>query len=228
MALGQWPTAFSGFLMKLIVGLGNPGLEYDKTRHNAGFVVVDRVAEKHPPVGSAGDFNCSAKARFQGLALETTIGAGGGVGGGGEKVLLLKPTTYMNRSGRSVAEALNFYKLDPAADLLVIVDDTALACGQIRLRASGSAGGHNGLADIQRALGADAYPRLRVGVDPKPAYMDLADYVLGRFTPEQELALRPAIARGVEAVECFVREGITTAMNRFNAVDPPSSRAAAG
>jgi PTH1 family peptidyl-tRNA hydrolase len=189
--------------MKLIVGLGNPGSQYEKTRHNAGFMAVDLLARRW---GSLGDL---PKARFQALAQEVTIR--------GEKSLLLKPTTYMNLSGRSVAEAVGFYKLDVAKDLLVLVDDTALPTGSIRVRAGGSAGGHNGLTDIQRALGTDAYPRLRIGVDACPPMMKLEDYVLGRFTAEQQVLLEPALKKAADASEVFVTDGVTAAMNRFNA-----------
>ena len=192
--------------MKLIVGLGNPGPQYERTRHNAGFMVVDRLARRHLPTETP-------KGRFGGVVIEGPIR--------GERCVLLKPTTYMNRSGAAVAQAIGFYKLDPAGDVLVLVDDVALPCGTIRLRQSGSAGGHNGLSDIQRALGTEAYPRCRIGVDATPAYMDQADYVLGRFTPEQWAAVEPALEKAADAAEVFVTEGITPAMNRFNTKPPP-------
>lgn len=187
--------------MKLIVGLGNPGSEYDRTRHNAGYLALDRVARRHAP----GDV---PRARFAGVAIEARLPA--------DRCLLLKPTTYMNRSGQSVGQALRYYKLDPAEDLLVLVDDIALPSGTIRLRPSGGAGGHNGLADIERALGGSTYPRLRIGIDPSPPFMDQADYVLGRFTDEQWAAVDSALDRAADAVELFVAEGVTAAMNRFN------------
>jgi PTH1 family peptidyl-tRNA hydrolase len=207
--------------MKLLIGLGNPGKSYDKTRHNAGFMVIDRLAERHGPAAPV-------KARFNAACTEVRMPGAGAKGGGaggaaGEPVLLLKPTTYMNRSGAPVAEAINFYKLDPARDLLVIVDDVALPCGAIRLRPGGGPGGHNGLADIQRALGHDAYPRLRVGIDPSPEFMDQADYVLGRFTDPQWALVKPALDKAADACEVFVRDGLDAAMNRFNA--PPSESA---
>lgn len=192
--------------MKLIVGLGNPGAKYDRTRHNVGFAVVDRLARRH--AGGA-----TARARFDALTVEAPIR--------GERCLLMKPTTYMNLSGRAVAAAVGFFKLDVASDLLVIVDDVALPCGTIRLRGEGGAGGHNGLGDIQRALGTQAYPRLRIGVDACPPYMDQADYVLGRFTPEQEALMEPALERSADAAECFVAEGLAAAMNKFNARPQP-------
>lgn len=202
--------------MKLIVGLGNPGSQYEKTRHNAGFMVVDRIAKRH-----LGDQ--IPKGRFQGVVVEGSIG--------GERCVLLKPTTYMNRSGGSVAQAAGFYKIDVASDLLVIVDDVALPLGNIRIRVSGSAGGHNGLSDIQRALGTEAYPRCRVGIDARPQFMDQADYVLGRFSAEELSVLEPSLEKAAEAAEVFVREGVTPAMNRFNTKPPkppPASSPASG
>lgn len=185
--------------MKLIVGLGNPGSEYAKTRHNAGFMVVERLADK---LGLSG-----AKTKFHAGVLEGRLA--------GEKVMLMQPTTYMNRSGLSVGEAVSFYKLEPS-DVLVIVDDVALPCGRIRLRKSGSAGGHNGLSDVARVLGTSSYPRLRIGIDP-PGRAPQKDYVLGRFTEEQRKALDPALDRACEAIECWIAEGIDKAMSVYNA-----------
>jgi PTH1 family peptidyl-tRNA hydrolase len=196
--------------MKLIVGLGNPGTQYAKTRHNAGFMVADRL---HARLGDGQP----VKARFQGVTSETTIG--------GEKCLLLKPTTFMNRSGQSVAEALRFFKLDPRQDLLVIVDEIYLPTGQIRLKPTGGSAGHNGLENIQQLLGTDAYPRLRVGVGlqpngGKPPMIDQADYVLGRFTSEEEPLLEGALKKAEQAVEVFVTKGLDHAMNFANAGPP--------
>jgi len=193
--------------VKLIAGLGNPGLEYDRTRHNVGFEVVDRLARRYSDVAGGGPASAAAKSRFGGLLLEATIGD--------ERVLLLKPLTYMNRSGQSVSEAVRFHKLDPQKDLLVIVDDLALACGVIRLRDRGSAGGHNGLSDVERLLGTDCYSRLRIGIDP-PKAIPQKSYVLGHFTPEQRGRLEPALEDAVAASTCWAKEGISTAMNRFN------------
>lgn len=198
--------------MKLIVGLGNPGTQYEKTRHNAGFMVVDRLAGRHLA-------RQTPKGRFQGVVVEGSIG--------GEKCVLLKPTTYMNRSGGSVAQAAGFYKIDVANDLMVFVDDVAIPLGSLRIRASGSAGGHNGLTDIQRALGTEAYPRCRIGIDATPAFMDQADYVLGRFTPEEWGVMDPALEKAADAAEVFVREGVTPAMNRFNTRPPKPPPASA-
>lgn len=197
--------------MKLIVGLGNPGSAYEKTRHNAGFMAVDRLHRRHAPAESW-------RARFDALCIEAGIG--------GKRCLLLKPITYMNLSGRSVAQALGFYKLNPASDLLVIVDEVALPIGSIRLRAGGGSGGHNGLTDVQRALGTPEYPRLRIGIGPCPPVMALEDYVLGRFTDEQMAALAPAIDRAADATEVFVSSGLAQAMNRFNSGPEPADKPA--
>ena len=199
--------------MKLIVGLGNPGNEYTKTRHNAGFMVVDALASKHAP-------GAVAKGRFQSVTLDATID--------GEKCLLLKPTTYMNLSGNAVNEAVRFFKIDPLVDMLVIVDDLYLATGTIRLRSGGGSGGHNGLTDIHRALGSDAYPRLRVGVGiqpngGKPSQINQSDFVLSRFTSEETPLLESSIAKAALAAACFATKGINGAMNQFNAPDAPKS-----
>src|SRR5262249_18465845 len=137
-----------------IVGLGNPGREYERTRHNAGFMVIDRLVQRNPSASGA-----PVKARFNAAVVETPIA--------GQPCLLVKPTTYMNRSGQSVGEVVRFYKLNLATDVLVIVDEVYLPCGTIRIRPGGGSAGHNGLTDIQRALGTDDYPRLRIGVGPK-------------------------------------------------------------
>lgn len=195
--------------MKLIVGLGNPGSEYENTRHNAGFMVLDELARRH--AGGA-----VARGRFHAATLDCTID--------GEKVLLAKPTTFMNKSGLTVGEALRFYKLEPADDLLIVVDDVYLPLGGIRLRARGGDGGHNGLADVARAAGGDAYARLRMGVDSKPQGGSQVGYVLGRFTQEQGEALKPALANAADAAECWVKGGIVEAMNRFNTPDEKKAR----
>lgn len=194
----------------MIVGLGNPGVQYERTRHNAGFMAVDRLAARRAAGGVP-------RSRFHSATLEAAIPSASGAE---ERVLLMKPLTYMNRSGGAVAEALRFYKLDPATDLLVIVDDVALPCGGIRVRAEGSAGGHNGLADIERALGTSVYARCRVGVDP-PGIVPQADYVLGRFTEEQWPLVDEAIDRTVGASELWATQGVLAAMNRFNARSQP-------
>lgn len=187
--------------MKLIVGLGNPGAQYERTRHNAGFMALDELARRH----AAG---AMPKARFHAVTLDASIG--------GEKVLLLKPTTYMNRSGQAVGEAVRFFKADPGQDLLVVVDEVALPVGHIRLREQGSPGGHNGLADIDRALGGAAYPRLRIGVGQTPGGWIKADWVLSRFTDEEGDEVRASVTQAADACELVVREGLLPAMNRFN------------
>lgn len=205
--------------MKLIVGLGNPGSQYIRTRHNAGFMVADRLCAKH----GRGE---PVKARFQAATTELSLG--------GEKVLVIKPTTFMNRSGQSVSEAVRFFKVDAAKDLLVIVDDLYLPTGAVRLKPGGGAGGHNGLTNIQQLLGADVYPRLRIGVGlqpsgGKPPFMDQADFVLGRFTAEEEPLLEGALSKAEQAVEVFASKGLDAAMNFSNAgpqreKSPPKER----
>jgi len=185
--------------MKLIVGLGNPGPEYAKTRHNAGFMAVERLANRHRITG--------VKHKFHAGVLEGRIAD--------HKTLLMQPMTYMNRSGLSVGEAMAFYKLDPA-DLLVLVDEAALDLGAIRLRAAGSPGGHNGLADIQRVLATPAYPRLRIGVGPQ-GRAPRKDFVLARFTDDQLADLDPVLERCADAIECYLRHGIDKAMSLHNA-----------
>ena len=186
--------------MRLIVGLGNPGRQYEPTRHNVGFTVLDRVARRH----AAGVI---ARSKFQGAVLAASIE--------GEPAMLLKPTTFMNRAGQSVSEAVRFYRLDPTSDLLILVDDTALSCGIIRLRSGGGAGGHNGLADVERMLATDQYARLRIGIDA-PGEIPQEQYVLGRFRPQQLEQLEPALDDAVDATVCWTAHGIDEAMNRYN------------
>jgi PTH1 family peptidyl-tRNA hydrolase len=186
--------------MKLIVGLGNPGAQYAKTRHNAGFMVVDRLVDRHAP-------GAVVRARFSADCVEATIKAA--------RCLLLKPMTYMNLSGQSVLQAAQFYKI-PLGELLVVTDDLALPVGQIRLRASGGAGGHNGLIDIEARIRTQEYARCRVGIGPKPAMFDQAAFVLSRFSEEETAPLASSIDSAADAVEEFVSSGITPAMNRFN------------
>lgn len=187
--------------MKLIVGLGNPGAQYERTRHNAGFLALDELARRHAP-------GVLPRARFNAVTLDASIG--------GEKVVLAKPTTFMNLSGGSVGEAVRFFKLNPAEDLLVIVDEIALPVGHIRIREKGSPGGHNGLSDIDRALGGADYPRLRIGVGAMPPGWVKADWVLSRFADDEHDAVRAGTAEAADAAECVVREGLPAAMNKFN------------
>jgi len=194
--------------MKLIVGLGNPGREYENTRHNAGFFVIDRLAERHAP-------SAVARGRFSALTFDVNIK--------GEKAILLKPTIYMNRSGRSVSEALRFFKLDASEDLIVFVDDVALPVGHLRIRAQGSAGGHNGLVDIEQHVGSDIYARCRIGIGAPgsvPGPTKQVDYVLGKFTDEQREQLKPAIDDAANAAEHWIEADLVSVMNRFNTTKP--------
>lgn len=193
--------------MKLIVGLGNPGSEYAGTRHNAGFDVVDRLSARFAP-------GAAPRSRFGGLATDAEVG--------GEKCLLLKPMTFMNLSGRSVLEAVQFFKLEPSRDLLVIVDDLALPCGSIRLRPDGSSGGHNGLADIGLKLSSNYWARLRIGIDP-PGRVPQADYVLGKFSPAQRPLAEASMDEAARAAECWAAKGLQEAMNRFNTKAAPKA-----
>jgi PTH1 family peptidyl-tRNA hydrolase len=193
--------------MKLVVGLGNPGREYVGTRHNIGFEVIDRLAEKAGWM-KAGDFDRIAKTKFDGLVYDGPVGA--------ERLVLLKPTTYMNLSGQAVQAAMAFYQLSPP-DIMIVLDDLALPCGRLRLRGSGSSGGHNGLKDIERALGTNEYPRLRLGIDAPPPPVPGKQYVLGKFSAEQRKLVDPAIDRGASAIVTWIDKGISTAMNQFNA-----------
>jgi len=185
--------------MKLIVGLGNLGRRYDQTRHNVGFEVLDRLAERF------GDGR--AKDKFDGRLMEARIGD--------ERVLLLWPHTFMNRSGRCVGPAVEFYKLE-LTDLLVVCDDFNLPLAKMRFRRDGSAGGQNGLADIIRRLGTEEFSRLRLGIGPVPENWDAADFVLAKFTAPERKIIDETIARAADGAECWVIEGIEASMNRFN------------
>jgi PTH1 family peptidyl-tRNA hydrolase len=198
--------------MRLVVGLGNPGSEFVATRHNVGWEAVDQLALRLGWTSKKDEFSCAGRSKFEGMSLDGSVSTGGAT----EKLLLLKPTTYMNDSGRSVQAAMAFYQLSPA-DLMVVLDDLALPCGKIRIRAGGSSGGHNGLKDIQRALGTDEYPRLRIGIDAAPPRIPGRDYVLGRFTEEQRKAVDPAIDRAASAILKWIESGIEPAMTQFNA-----------
>lgn len=198
--------------MRLVIGLGNPGSEYVGTRHNVGFDVVDAVAERLGWVRK-GEFNRTAKSAFDALVVDGVLSMHST--GGTEKVLLMKPVTYMNRSGQSISAAMNFYKLTPG-EVLVIVDELALPCGKLRLRPDGSDGGHNGLKSIQQMLGTKSYPRLRVGIDSPPPQFAGKDYVLGKYSPEQKPLIESAIGRAAGCVVTWIDEGIVKAMNQFN------------
>ena len=200
--------------MKLVIGLGNPGREYAATRHNVGFDCVDQLAARLGWVNKPEQFDTQARTKFEALVMDGTISLASG--GGSEKLLLAKPMTYMNLSGRTVQAAMSFYQLTPA-DIMIALDDIALPCGKIRIRAGGSSGGHNGLKDIERALSTPQYPRLRIGIDPPPPRVPQVDYVLGKITPEQRKLVEPALGRAAGAVLTWIDKGIEPAMSQFNA-----------
>ena len=184
----------------LIVGLGNPGEKYENTRHNVGFMTIDELAErKRVPV---------QKLKYR--ALTNTVELGGA------KVLLMKPVTYMNLSGEAVGEAARFYKIPPER-VLVISDDVSLPLGKLRIRKSGSAGGHNGLKSIIQHLGTEEFPRLKIGVGgkPHPDY-DMADWVLSKFAGEDKKAIDEAVKRAADGIEYYLQNGPDKAMSRFN------------
>lgn len=188
--------------MKLIVGLGNPGRRYAETRHNVGFAVAAKLL---PKIGAS-----SAREKFNGELAEGTID--------GEKVAVLCPMTFMNASGDSVRRAVDFYKIEPAGDdLLVICDDLNLPCGRLRIRRGGSAGGQKGLADIIRVLATDQVPRLRMGIDRPPEHMEVVDYVLGKFGPEDRDMIEQVYDLAAMACVDWGRQGTLFAMNRYNA-----------
>jgi len=194
--------------MKLIVGLGNPGSKYNGTRHNVGFDVLDRLARQLAP----GE---PATSKFDSILIETRTN--------GEKTLLMKPQTFMNRSGSPIKQAMTFYKADPETDLLVIVDDIHLPCGTFRLRSNGSDGGHNGLSDISNHFADSNWSRLRIGVD-EPEHIQQADYVLGLFTPEQQDQVEPALEGAVNAAIMWIASGVDEAMNNCNESGKSESR----
>jgi peptidyl-tRNA hydrolase, PTH1 family len=199
--------------VKLVIGLGNPGRDYVGTRHNVGFELVDQLAARLGWVKSAAQFDVLAKTKFDALTLDGVLDlASGGI----EKLVLLKPMTYMNLSGRTVQAAMSFYQVQPT-DIMVALDDLALPCGKIRIRPAGSSGGHNGLKDIERALGTSQYPRLRIGIDAPPPRVPQVDYVLGKLTPAQREWVDPAIGRATGAVVTWIDKGIEQAMSQFNA-----------
>ena len=190
----------AGGMSWLLVCLGNPGDKYENTRHNVGYMVADEVAGRQgKPI---------QRLKFKALTNILTIS--------GEKVLVMKPITYMNLSGEAVRPAADFYKLPPER-VLVVSDDTALPVGRLRIRVKGSAGGHNGLKSIIQHLGTDQFPRLRVGVGEKPhPDYDMADWVLGKFVGEDKKAIDAAVKRAADAIECILAEGIDRGMGKFN------------
>ena len=184
--------------MKLVVGLGNPGRKYEQTRHNVGFVAVEKVAALAGATPS--------KTRFQGELAEASVGG---------KLLMLWPQTYMNASGRSVREACDFYKI-PAENVVVVCDDMNLASGRLRFRGSGSAGGQNGLADVIRLLGTDQVARLRIGIGRPPAEWNPADYVLGKFSKGEQAEMEFATEQAAKAVMDWSLHGPDYVMNHYN------------
>ena len=186
--------------MFLIAGLGNPTLQYENTRHNAGFRVIDRLSEKY-------NIPLTEK-KHKGLLGRGIIG--------GVKVILCKPQTFMNLSGECIGEIVDYYDLDPESELLVISDDIELEPGRIRIRKKGSAGGHNGLKNIIFMTATDKFPRIKVGVGKKPPEYDLADWVLSRFPDEDKSAVNAAVEDAADAVELILSDDIDEAMNRFN------------
>ncbi|MGE5199089.1 MAG: aminoacyl-tRNA hydrolase [Rhodospirillaceae bacterium] len=192
--------------MTIVVGLGNPGRRYLGTRHNIGFAVADEVARRRQAVFESG----------RGEALTARCGRGPGA------VLVVKPLTMMNLSGAAVAAVAGFYKVEPSA-ILVAADDVNLALGRLRLRARGTAGGHNGFKSVIECLGTEEFPRLRVGVGRGDPRRDLADHVLARFDDDERDEVDRAIARAADAVETFLAEGIEAAMNRYNRAEELSS-----
>lgn len=186
--------------MFLIVGLGNPGKQYEHTRHNVGFDVMDAIADKY-------NISISEK-KHKALCGKGVIE--------GQKVVLAKPQTFMNLSGESVAELVNYYKLDPEEELLVIFDDICLAPGGLRIRKKGSAGGHNGIKNIIAQIGTQNFMRIKVGVGEKPKGWDLADHVLGHFDASDRGKVEDAIVDAVRATEMILQGEVDQAMNDFN------------
>lgn len=186
--------------MKIIAGLGNPGREYEGTRHNIGFSVIEQLADQY----NISMTEKKHKAVYGRGMIE------------GEKVILLKPQTYMNLSGESIVDAVHYYKIDPEENLIVIYDDIDLAPGRIRIRAKGSAGGHNGVKNIIANLGTQIFPRIRVGVGEKPKGWDLVDYVLGRFSGDELPLIEEGKKAACQAVSIIVGQSVEAAMNQMN------------
>jgi len=184
--------------MYAIVGLGNPGKKYEVTRHNVGFLALDSIAKNHDiPI---------TRIKHKGLVGEGWIGT--------TKVILLKPQTYMNKSGESVMEMLNFYKI-PLENLIVVYDDIDLDPGRLRIRMKGSAGSHNGMRDIIRLIGSEDFPRIRIGIG-RPEREKLSSFVLSKFREEEIKDVADAVERAAKAAESIVTEGLEKAMNRYN------------
>lgn len=186
--------------MYIIAGLGNPTDKYKGTRHNIGFDTIDRIADDN-------GITCDSY-KHKALCGKGMIA--------GEKVLLIKPLTYMNNSGEALREAIDFYKVNPEEEVIIIYDDINLAVGSLRIKAKGSAGGHNGIKSIIAHMGTEKFKRIRIGVGEKPCYMDLADYVLGRFTPEDMKDISEGVKNASEALKLMLEKDINAAMNKYN------------
>ena len=193
-----------------IVGLGNPEKKYENTRHNIGFDVIDRVAEKYSIAVRERGF----KALFGKGIIE------------GQRVILVKPQTYMNLSGESVRGFVEYYKVMKEDELLVVYDDVSLDMGQLRIRKKGSAGGHNGIKNIIANLGTEVFPRIKVGVGEKPKGYDLADYVLGHFSKAERKVMAEGYEKAVSAIELILDDGIVAAMNMYNRKAKPKPKEA--
>ena len=190
----------SGGINWLIVCLGNPGKQYENTRHNIGFMTADELERR--------DGTKVNKLKYRALTAEMKLG--------GERVLVMKPQTYMNLSGEAVKLAGAFYKIPPER-VLVISDDVSLPLGKLRIRANGSAGGHNGLKNIIQHLGTDAFPRIKIGVGaPNHPEHEMVDWVIGNFTPAEKKVVSEAVARAAEAAACLIEKGVNEAQNKFN------------
>lgn len=186
--------------MYIIAGLGNPTMKYDKTRHNVGFDAIDAIAEKY---GIRVD-----NAKFKSLCGSGMIE--------GEKVLLMKPQTYMNVSGEAVIEAVDYFKIDAEDELIILYDDISLTPGRLRIRKKGSAGGHNGIKSIIQYIQTEKFKRVKIGVGEKPAGWDLADHVLGRFSKEDRVLVDESIKNAVEATALIVQDETDKAANLYN------------
>ena len=186
--------------MYIIAGLGNPKREYDNTRHNIGFALIDALADQ---------YNISV------MDMKRKALTGKGMING-QKVILVKPLTFMNLSGESIRPIVDYYKIDVSTELIVISDDISLPPGQIRVRKKGSAGGHNGLKNIIQHLGSEEFQRIRIGVGEKPAGYDLADYVLGHFSKEEQPLIREGIEKAMKAATMMLEGDVDRAMNEFN------------
>lgn len=185
--------------MYIIAGLGNPGNKYEKTRHNVGFEVIDILADR---IGV-----CVEEKKHKALCGRGVLE--------GQKVLLMKPQTFMNLSGESIRAAVDFYKAEPE-QVIIVYDDISLEPGQLRIRAKGSAGGHNGVKNIIAHLGTQVFPRVKVGIGERPRQIDLADYVLSHFSKGEQELMEQAFREAAEAAAVIAGQGIETAMNQFN------------